>query len=294
MEDNNNKEYSELFEIGDYKNDYFLIFGNGHVFIPKIKEECITNEFKPYMVIYYYKNEDYKREYPIELHISLYDYKIMYPKNREYSKYEWDSFFSWIFIRNYKFKYINRDNIELYWNKINPNIKFKGDTFSNWNYYYYFENKLYNDRDFHNKYNDAYPLFHPIADYNLCKNVRFWMVYENNPIEVLKKPHIRAFYTDDYEDYSIELAISLLSDRAKIIYENSIDYYKNNINEYKKKKKYILNVFNKWKLQLYKETLICSNIDKAKSDWARDNFYEANIEFPSEWKNIGRIPILTK
>ena len=283
MED---KEYSELFEISDYENDYFLIFGNGHVYIPKIKDKYITDDFKPYMVIHYYENGDYKREYPIELHISLYDYQIIYPKNRDYSKYEYESFLGWIFISNHKFPNWNWYSLEYYWNKINPKIKFNGNCFSKWNYYYNFEEKLCDDRDFNHKYDDVYPLFHPIVEYLLCKNVRFWMVYDSNPIEALKEPHIRAFYTDDYKDYSIELAVSLLSDRTKVIYEECNDYYKENINEYKKKKKYILNVFNKWKVQLHKESLICSNFDNARMEWARDKYYDANIEFPSTWFKI--------
>ena len=285
MEDNN-KEYSELFEIGDYENDYFLIFGNGHAFIPKVKKKYITNEFIPHMIIRYFDYNDYKKEYPIELYISLYDYKIIFPKYRNYNNFEWESFKAWLFSFNKKFHIDNRTLCMLKWNELNQNKKYNGDLFSKYDFIYSFEKKILKNYGIDKKYKLAEKLFHPIAEYNLCKNVRFWMVYENNPIEVLKEPHIRVFYTDDYKEVSIDLAISLLSNKTKVIYENSNDYYKNNINEYKKKKKYILNVFNKWKIDIESVYLSCSNLDNARKLWAMEHQELININFPSIWKRI--------
>lgn len=74
-----NKEYSELFEISDFKNDYFLLFGYGRAYIPKIKEEYATNDFMPYLIVSYFDNEDYELKNELEIKISLLDYDIIYP-----------------------------------------------------------------------------------------------------------------------------------------------------------------------------------------------------------------------
>ena len=277
------KEYSELIEISDFDNDKVLIFGRGRVFLPKIKEEYILDGFIPYCVVIFHRMNDYHSTNPIELHISLSDYKIIYNSSNinieDIKKTELDDFKSWLFLYNKKLKSRNRYLLFDKWNEINSNLRIESDCFSSIERIYPFERNILDNLGLDKRYIDAFQLFEPIAEYELCKDVRIWMVVENNPSDNLKEPNIRIFNKDG----SIELAVSLLSDEIKVINEKFNGYYKENILEYNKEKGHMLDIYNKWKFKLFPQTLSCSNLDNARKNWFNEHWDVIDINYPRSW-----------